>query len=201
MSEVTASALSGPVMITGLGNPGKDYEATRHNIGFMAVERIANDYHFGAAKTKFHAFTQDGTIAGTTCRLVCPQTFMNRSGISVGEASRFYKIPPEHIIVLHDELDLPLGTIKVKKGGGSAGHNGIKDIDRVIGKEYWRVRLGIKHPGLRESVTGHVLGRFSGDEWDAVEDMLGRVSTHIRDFVNHSPQKMQEMLHASNPKA
>lgn len=166
-------------LIVGLGNPGSRYAPTRHNIGFMAANAIARAHRFAAFRAKFEGELAEGTIAGERIYLLKPQTFMNGSGISVGAAARFYKIAPEEIAVIHDEIDLAPGKLKVKRGGGTAGHNGLRSIDDAIGPDFWRVRLGIGHPGIKELVEPYVLQAFAADEktWlvpliDAVADAI-----------------------------
>lgn len=149
------------LLIVGLGNPGGEYARNRHNIGFMAVEEIARRHRFGPWKKRFQGQTADGTIGSEKILLLEPQTFMNLSGQSVGAAMAFFKLKPEQVIVFHDELDLPPGRIRVKKGGGHGGHNGLRSIDSHIGKDYWRVRLGIGHPGDKNLVSGYVLHDFA----------------------------------------
>lgn len=166
-------------LLVGLGNPGKEYEGNRHNIGFMAIDRIASDYRFAKSKKSFGGELIEGEIDGAKVFLLKPLTYMNLSGECVGKAARFYKIPAEKIIVLHDELDLPLAKLRVKMGGGNGGHNGLKSIDAHMGKDYWRVRLGIAHPGDKEMVTDHVLSDFSKAEQQAVDAQLMEVSRHI----------------------
>ena len=156
-------------LVVGLGNPGSDYALTRHNVGFMAVDALAGPERF---TSKFHGEIASRSIEGEKVILLKPQTFMNLSGKSVQAAMAFYKVPPEHVIVLHDELDLPLGKIRIKHGGGANGHNGLKDIDQMVGPDYWRIRLGIGHPGMKEQVHGHVLSRFSSEEMGEVEKLL-----------------------------
>jgi len=149
------------LLIVGLGNPGPKYASQRHNVGFMAVDEIHRHEGFSPWKARFQALIAEGTIAGTKCLLAKPTTFMNESGRSVGEITRFYKIPSENIIVLYDELDLAPGKVRVKTGGGTGGHNGIRSIDSHLGKDYRRVRIGIGHPGHKDRVSGHVLGDFA----------------------------------------
>jgi PTH1 family peptidyl-tRNA hydrolase len=148
-------------LLVGLGNPGRDYAYNRHNIGFMALEDIVERYGFSPWKQKFRGRIADGTIDGERVLALEPLTYMNESGRSVGEALRFHKLQPSDVIVLHDELDLAAGKVRVKRAGGHGGHNGIRSIDAHIGPDFWRVRLGIGHPGERERVHGHVLGDFS----------------------------------------
>jgi len=158
-------------VLVGLGNPGEKYALNRHNIGFMAVDSIAATYKFPPFKVKFSAVLSEGTIGKHKVILYKPMTYMNLSGQSVGELIRFYKVSPNCVYVIHDDLDLEMGKIKLKIGGGSGGHNGLKSLDQNIGKEYWRVRLGIGHPGrssAREDiVTQYVLSNFSrhDEEW------------------------------------
>lgn len=147
-------------LIVGLGNPGADYALTRHNIGFMAVDAMAA--HCGARAWKRQFKAQTTSVTSPPLMLMKPETYMNLSGEAVGEAVRFHKIEPQQVIVFHDELDLPPGQIRVKQGGGAAGHNGLKSLDAHIGKDYWRVRIGIGHPGVKgDAVTNYVLGGFA----------------------------------------
>ena len=151
-------------LIVGLGNPGSRYARNRHNIGFMAADAIARQHRFPAFRNRFKGELSEGLIAEEKRLLLKPQTFMNDSGESVLAAAQFYKIPPEEIVVLHDELDLRPGKMRVKRGGGSAGHNGLRSIDALIGPDYWRVRLGIGHPGVKELVYPYVLQNFPVEE-------------------------------------
>lgn len=161
----------------GLGNPGAEHARQRHNIGFMAMEAVARRHGFSPWRQKFRALIADGSIGGERILLMQPQTYMNASGDAVQPASAFHKILPEHICAFHDELDLAPGRVRVKRGGGAAGHNGLRDMQRALGTpDFWRVRLGIGHPGHRDQVTSHVLGNFAKvDTWvgpllDAVAD-------------------------------
>ncbi len=155
------------LLIAGLGNPGSQYAQNRHNIGFMAADEIHRRHNFSPWTKKFQALIADGTINGEKVILIKPQTFMNLSGQAIGEAMRFYKLGFGDLTVIYDELDLASGKVRVKTGGGSGGHNGIKSIDAHIGKDYRRIRIGIDHPGAKELVTHHVLGNFakSDSEW------------------------------------
>lgn len=159
-------------LIVGLGNPGREYELNRHNIGFMAVDNLGEVFGQGNEKSSFQGLIRSAIIQGTSAMLLKPQTYMNLSGESVGACARFYKIPVERVIVMHDELDIAAGTVKVKQGGGHAGHNGLKSIDQHFGNNYWRVRLGIGHPGEKHRVTGHVLGNFTDEELTWVDPMM-----------------------------
>lgn len=149
------------LLIVGLGNPGEKYARHRHNVGFMAVDAIADAYRFGPERKKFQGLLREGEIGEEKVLALKPQTFMNDSGQSVGAAMRFYKLAPADVVVFHDELDLAAGKIKAKIGGGLAGHNGLRSIADHIGPEYRRVRIGIGHPGEKERVTAHVLGDFA----------------------------------------
>lgn len=171
-------------LIVGLGNPGAQYARNRHNIGFMAVDRIASDHGFGPWKSKFQGQIAEGRLGRDKVLLLKPGTFMNRSGQSVGEAMRFFKLEPEDVIVLHDELDLAPGKLRVKTGGGHAGHNGLRSLHGHIGDGYTRVRLGIGHPGRKELVSGYVLHDFpkADDVW--LDDLLRGLSDGAADLAD-----------------
>ncbi len=160
----------------GLGNPGAEYAMHRHNVGFMALDTIAEAHRFGPPQSKFSGTLREGRIAGDKILLLKPATFMNESGRSVGAAMRFYKLEPAALTVFHDELDLAEFKVKVKTGGGTAGHNGLRSIDSHLGPDFRRVRLGIGHPGHKDRVLGHVLGNFAKVELDDLSDMLGALS-------------------------
>lgn len=167
-------------LIVGLGNPGIEYVATRHNMGFMAVDALAEAYGFGTFKSKFDGLIADGIIDGERCLLLKPQTFMNLSGNSVVKAASFYKILPEQIIVIHDDMDLQPNQIKAKQGGGAGGHNGLKSIDAHIGANYNRIRLGVGHPnGQGEAVVNHVLSRLGKAEAETAARNIGLVVKDI----------------------
>lgn len=151
-------------IIVGLGNPGSRYAQTRHNIGFMAADAIVRRHGFPPYRAKFDSALAEGTIADARVIVMKPQTFMNRSGDAVGACARFYKILPEEIAVIHDEIDLAPGKLKVKRGGGTAGHNGLRSIEAAIGPDFWRVRLGIGHPGVKELVEPYVLQNFDAED-------------------------------------
>ena len=151
-------------LVVGLGNPGSRYARNRHNIGFMAAAAIARRYGLPPFRSRFKGELAEGVIAGERRLLLCPQTFMNLSGESVLAAMSFYKIAPGEIVVIHDELDLRPGKVRVKQGGGNAGHNGLRSIDAMIGADFWRIRLGIGHPGIRELVHPYVLQNFTAEE-------------------------------------
>lgn len=187
-------------LIVGLGNPGSEYANTRHNIGFMAVDAIAYAAGIGHQQSKFQSEMRSGDAAGERLILLKPQTYMNLSGRAVQAAMAFFKIPPARIIVMHDELDLPLGKIRIKKGGGAGGHNGLKSIDEAIGSDYWRVRIGIGHPGTPERVHSHVLSGFDLKEVPLVEKVNDAIAQHLPLFWQHSPEAMGSKIAATlNP--
>ena len=161
----------------GLGNPGPQHALQRHNVGFMALDVIADVHGFGPVQKKFQGWLQEGRIAGIRVLLLKPATFMNESGRSVAEALRFYKLGVEDLTVFHDELDLVPFKVKVRTGGGLAGHNGLRSIDRHLGPDFRRVRLGIGHPGHKDRVTGYVLGNYAKGEMDELTDMLAAVAS------------------------
>ncbi len=160
----------------GLGNPGPGYAMHRHNVGFMAADTLAEVHGFGPVQKKFLGWLQEGRIGGARILLLKPATWMNESGRSVGQALRFYKLGIEALTVFHDELDLLPFKVKVKQGGGTAGHNGLRSIDQHLGPDFRRVRLGIGHPGHKDRVTGYVLGNYAKNEVDDLADMLGAVA-------------------------
>ncbi len=161
-------------LLVGLGNPGDKYKNNRHNIGFMAVDRVADDTPaFSAPKSKFQGAYTEANIAGVKIGMLQPQTYMNESGQSVGACAKFYKIPAERIVVFHDELDINAGDFRVKKGGGNAGHNGLKSIQAHLGTpDFWRVRMGIGHPGDKNKVSGYVLSDFAKSDAEWLDVML-----------------------------
>ena len=160
----------------GLGNPGPQYAMHRHNVGFMAADTIAEMHRFGPVQKKFSGWLRDGRIGTERILLLKPATFMNESGRAVAEALRFYKLDIEALTVFHDELDLAPFKVKVKRGGGTAGHNGLRSIDQHLGADFRRVRIGIGHPGHKDRVTGYVLGNYAKAELDPLADLLGAVS-------------------------
>jgi peptidyl-tRNA hydrolase, PTH1 family len=164
----------------GLGNPGVDYAMHRHNAGFMALEAIASEYRFSPWKAKFQGLIAEGRIDGVKILLLKPQTFMNESGRSIGEAMHFYKLDASAVTIFYDELDLAPFKVKVRTGGGSAGHNGIRSTVAAIGEEFRRVRIGIGHPGHKDRVTGHVLGNWAKAEHDDLAHMLGAIAAEAK---------------------
>ena len=167
------------LLIVGLGNPGPQYARNRHNVGFMAADAIVRRHSFSGFSKKFRGEIAEGTLAGEKALILKPMTFMNLSGDSVGEAMRFYKLSPADIIVMHDELDLAPGKIKLKTGGGNGGHNGLKSIDAHCGKDYKRLRIGIGHPGHKDRVNPHVLGDFAKSDQEWLQPLLDAVADHV----------------------
>lgn len=163
-------------LFVGLGNPGPKYAGNRHNIGFMAVDAIADGHGFGPWRSKFQGRLAEGTIGSEKVLLLKPETFMNLSGQSVGEAVRFYKLDSIDVTVFHDELDLPPGKLKLKLGGGHAGHNGLRSVHQHIGPHYARVRLGIGHPGHKDKVSPYVLSDFAKADQAWLDDMMRGIS-------------------------
>ncbi|MBA16419.1 MAG: aminoacyl-tRNA hydrolase [Sphingomonas sp.] len=160
----------------GLGNPGPQYAMHRHNVGFMALDAIAEVHGFSPAKKQFQGWVQEGRIGNDKILLLKPATFMNESGRAVRAALDFYKLEPGDVTVFHDELDLAPFKVKVKTGGGTAGHNGLRSTDKHIGPDFRRVRIGIGHPGHKDRVTGYVLGNYAKAEIEDLTDMLGAIA-------------------------
>ncbi|MEM9421059.1 MAG: aminoacyl-tRNA hydrolase [Pseudomonadota bacterium] len=170
-------------LLVGLGNPGTKYAGNRHNAGFMAVDAIADENGFSAERSKFKGLLREGKLGIHKVLTLKPQTFYNEAGNAVAAAAHFHKIPVDDIIVFHDEIDLAPGKIRVKKGGGLAGNNGLKSTAAHMGPDFWRVRIGIGHPGRKEAVTGHVLGDFSKadrEDWfDETLERMARAALHL----------------------
>ena len=187
-------------ILVGLGNPGDKYEMNRHNVGFMAVEAIAENYSAGPWKRRFQGMAAEVEIGRERCLLLKPATFMNESGRSVGEAIRFYKVSPADVIVFHDELDLEPGRVRVKFGGGHAGHNGLKSISAHIGNDYHRARIGIGHPGSREAVVSYVLHDFSKKDREWLEPLLNAIASGTPHLLSGQDAKfLNEIARASRP--
>lgn len=186
-------------LLVGLGNPGKNYEDTRHNVGFMALDSIIQRHNFSAPKLKFKGEFTEGSIADEKVFLLKPSTFMNRSGSSVQEAIKFYKVPLENIIVIHDDLDLKTGKVKIKTGGGAGGHNGLKDIDSQIGKEYKRLRVGIGHPGDKDEVSGYVLSKFSKEERALIDKTIDLITDGIDKLITDGEEKFLNGFYLRKP--
>ena len=166
-------------LIVGLGNPGAQHSGHRHNVGFMAAGAIARRHGFSPARERFHGLAAEGTLAGDKALILWPQTYMNDSGRAVQAAMQFYKAEPNDLTVLYDEIDLEFGKVRVKKGGGAAGHNGIRSIDAHVGPDFWRVRIGVGHPGVKELVKHYVLHDFDAEEKPEVETMVGAIADNF----------------------
>jgi PTH1 family peptidyl-tRNA hydrolase len=165
-----------PLLIAGLGNPGADYARNRHNAGFMALDTIHESYKFAPWRSRFEGAVSEGKIAGRKTYLLKPMTYMNDSGRSVGPAARFFKLAPDAVVVMHDEIDLAAAKLKVKTGGGDAGHNGLRSITATLGPDYRRVRIGVGHPGGKGRVHGHVLANFSKADEDWLVPLLSAIA-------------------------
>ena len=165
------------LLLVGLGNPGPQYAFNRHNIGFMAVDAIVRRHSFSPDRQRFQGIANDGTLGGEKVIALKPMTYMNESGRSVGEAMRFFKLEPQDVVVIHDDLDLPEGKLRIKTGGGAGGHNGIRSIIAHIGENFRRVRIGIGHPGSKDRVLSAVLGDFSKTEMKWVEPLLDTIAS------------------------
>lgn len=190
-------------LIVGLGNPGEQYEGTRHNVGFWLVEALAERFRepLRAEPKHFGRLGRIG-VGAADVRLLEPMTYMNRSGQSVAAVARYFSIPPECILVAHDELDLPVGQVRIKQGGGHAGHNGLRDTIAALGsRDFWRLRIGIAHPGDRTLVTGYVLGRPSKADAKLIHDALDAVDRELDDLVAGRFQAVMNRLHRPSVRA
>ena len=186
-------------LIVGLGNPGPEYENTRHNAGAIFLAEIARQHHTTLKpEKKFHGHYAKAHIQGQDVHLLFPTTFMNRSGQAVQAIAQFYKIQPEEILVAHDELDIPAGTMKLKQGGGHGGQNGLRDIIAKLGgnKNFSRLRLGIGHPGHASKVTGHVLGKLGKQEGDQLQDVIDEAARYLPEILRGDWQKAMNHLHS-----
>jgi len=182
-------------LVVGLGNPGTQHVGNRHNIGFMAVQEIARRHGFGPWRRRFQGVATEGLIGAERVLLLLPGTYMNESGRAVGEAAHFYKLALSDIVVLHDEVDLPPAKIRVKAGGGIAGHNGLRSISAHVGNDYRRVRIGIGHPGAKEMVHGHVLGDFSKAEREWVDALAGVIADNAGLLAKGEDATFQNKVH------
>ena len=178
-------------LFVGLGNPGREHARQRHNIGFMAVEALAAEHGFGPWRRRFQGEVAEGRIGTEKVLLLKPQTYMNRSGQSVGEAARFYKLGSEDVVVFHDELDLAPGKLRVKRGGGHAGHNGLRSVHAHLGADYARVRLGIGHPGHKDRVTGYVLQDFAKADANWLDDLMRGIGDGAPWLAEGKPERFQ----------
>jgi PTH1 family peptidyl-tRNA hydrolase len=182
-------------LFVGLGNPGAKYAGNRHNIGFMAVEEIARRHGFAPWRRRFQGETAEGTLERERVILLRPLTFMNESGRAVQEAANFFKLTPADIAVFHDEIELPPAKLRVKVGGGIAGHNGLRSISANVGNDYRRVRLGVGHPGVKELVHGHVLSDFAKSERPWVEALLDVVADNAALIAMDRDSAFQNKVH------
>jgi len=172
------------LLVVGLGNPDGQYKMSRHNVGFMAVDSFAHRFSFSPFSAKHQGLIAEGKIAGEKILLLKPQTYMNSSGQSVVQVAHFYKIPPENILVIHDDLDLNFAQIKMKSGGGAGGHNGLKSIDACLGsKDYYRLRIGIGRPVQKTQVVDYVLGNFSKSEQTELETLFEKIEKSMPAFI------------------
>lgn len=183
------------LLLVGLGNPGTRYTGNRHNVGFMAVQAIARRHNIAPWRRKYQGVAVEGVIAGERVLLLLPGTYMNDSGRAVQEAARFYKAEPDQILVFHDELELQPGKVRVKTGGGNAGHNGLRSITAHIGNDYKRVRIGIGHPGDKNLVERYVLQDFAKDEWPWVETLCDVVADNAGLLVEGKDASFQNKVH------
>jgi peptidyl-tRNA hydrolase, PTH1 family len=181
-------------LFAGLGNPGSKYANNRHNVGFMAVDEIVRRHYFSSWRKKFQAEISEGTLAGEKLLIMKPQTYMNESGRAVGEAARFHNVPLDRIYVFYDELDLEAGKLRVKTGGGAAGHNGIRSITAHIGADFKRVRIGIGHPGNKDMVSPHVLGDFAKQDRDWLSKLLEAIADEAPLLTSAQDEKFQSKV-------
>ena len=182
-------------LFVGLGNPGTRHAANRHNIGFMIIDAIAKRHGIGPWRQRFQAQTAEGTLGGERVMLLKPETYMNDSGLAVAEAANFYKLPLADVIVLHDEVDLPPGKLRVKSGGGDAGHNGLRSITAHLGPSYRRVRIGVGHPGGKEIVHVHVLSDFAKSEREWVKTLCTAIADNAELLARGEDASFQNKIH------
>jgi PTH1 family peptidyl-tRNA hydrolase len=183
------------LLFVGLGNPGTRYAGNRHNIGFMALDAIAARHNLGPWRKRFHGAAAEGALGSERVFLLKPETYMNESGRAVAEAAHFYKLEPRHIVVIHDEVDLPPAKVRVKAGGGNAGHNGLRSISGHIGNDYRRVRIGVGHPGLKEMVQIHVLNDFAKRDREWVETLCAAIADNAELLVRGEDSSFQNKIH------
>jgi PTH1 family peptidyl-tRNA hydrolase len=183
------------LLFVGLGNPGARYAQNRHNVGFMAVDEIARRHNIGPWRRRFQGVAAEGPIAGERVLLLKPETFMNDSGRAVAEAEHFYKVALGDIVVIHDEIELPPGKVRVKTGGGIAGHNGLRSISAHVGNDYRRVRIGVGHPGVKELVHPHVLSDFAKSDRPWVEALCEVIAENAPLLVKGQDNSFQNKVH------
>ena len=188
------------LLLVGLGNPGPKHERNRHNIGFLAADEIVRRHGFGPWRARFQGLVSEGRLAGEKILVLKPETYMNESGRAVGEALRFFKLEPDEVIVLYDEIDLAPTKLRVKLGGGTAGHNGLRSLNAHIGPNFWRIRMGVGHPGRKELVHRHVLSDFSKAEWPAMEKLIDAVAAELpRLLEGDDGGFMSRVAHLTSP--
>ncbi len=183
------------LLFVGLGNPGSSYAGNRHNIGFMALDAVAKQHRIGPWRRRFQGVAAEGPIAGKRVLLLLPGTFMNESGRAVAEAAHFYKLAASDITVFHDEIELPPGKVRVKVGGGIAGHNGLRSVSEHIGNGYRRVRIGVGHPGVKDRVQGYVLSDFAKSERPWVEALCTVTAENVELLAEGKDASFQNKVH------
>ena len=183
------------LLFVGLGNPGPQYVGNRHNVGFMAVQAIARRHEIAPWRRRFQGVAVEGTIAGERVLLLLPGTYMNESGRAVAEAAHFYKLEAGNVVVLHDEAELPPGKVRLKIGGGNAGHNGLRSISEHIGNDYRRVRIGVGHPGDKKLMEHYVLQNFAKDEWPWVEALCDLIADSAGLLIEGKDSTFQNKIH------
>jgi peptidyl-tRNA hydrolase, PTH1 family len=182
-------------LLVGLGNPGTQHVGNRHNIGFMVLQEIARRHGLGPWRRRFQGVATEGSIGAERVLLLLPGTYMNESGRAVGEAAHFLKLGPSDIVVVHDEIELPPGKVRVKAGGGNAGHNGLRSISAHIGNDYRRVRIGVGHPGVKDLVYGYVLGDFGKAEREWVDALAGVIADNAGLLAKGEDATFQNKVH------
>jgi|SRR5437660_7804771 len=183
------------LLFVGLGNPGTRYAVNRHNIGFMAIDAIAQRHGIAPWRRRFQGVTAEGALGAHRVMLLKPETFMNESGLAVGAAAQFFKLDPNDIVVFHDEVDLPPAKLRVKAGGGNAGHNGLRSISAHVGNDYRRVRIGVDHPGIKDLVHAHVLGDFAKSDRPWVEALCEIIADNAEMLARGDDASFQNKVH------
>ncbi|MCT4635528.1 MAG: aminoacyl-tRNA hydrolase [Rickettsiales bacterium] len=186
------------IIIAGLGNPGPSYEGTRHNVGFKIIDAIAEEFSFPNFSNKFSSLTSNKILESHKITLLKPQTFMNLSGDAISKATHFYKTSPDNLVVIHDDLDLTLAKVKMKIGGGSGGHNGIKSIDQHIGPNYYRLRIGINKPIHQKNISNFVLNKFAKEEEIIIQEMIGKILENFDLIIKKDPPNFMNKMTNKN---
>jgi PTH1 family peptidyl-tRNA hydrolase len=182
------------ILLSGLGNPGQAYEKTRHNVGFWFIDEIAKIYSIPVFQKKFSSEFSILLFESFKILLIKPQTYMNNSGKAISEAAKFYKISNDNIIIVHDEIELPVGKIKIKQGGSSSGHNGLRSIDSLLGQDYWRIKIGIDRPLNKEGVSDYVLSKMEERDKLTVDVIIGILSNHLNKICEKNFQSLEEEI-------